>query len=76
MLKDQVKTVVYHSSRGYEVALSLTQIAKLEAAGVWPRDQYGNEACMVAVGEQYRWPTFTDEQVQRIVNGENATDIR
>ena len=59
-----MKTVItYQAPSGETIHLTPTQIARLEKAGVWPRNHRGEEFCTVSVGQHYGNSTWSDEEL-------------
>lgn len=58
-----MKVITYQSPNGGTIDLSRKQIAMLEAARVWPRNECGEEYCTVSYGLHFGVPTMSDEEV-------------
>jgi hypothetical protein len=63
----KTKVITYQSPSESKINLTPDQVAKLERAGVWPRDERGQEYCSVSHGLHTGSPDYDDEQLAKEV---------
>lgn len=59
--------VITYQSDSDSINLTPAQVAKLEKAGVWPKDRHGREYCQVSHGLHTGSPDYSDEQLAAAV---------
>jgi hypothetical protein len=62
-----IRIITWQSPSGRTVAITRRQEKTLRKAGFWPRDSHGDEFCSVSHGLHIGQPTWTDAQVEQII---------
>lgn len=60
------KVITYQTSRGNKISLTPEQVAKLEAAHVWPKDALGEDYSGIYMGLHYGSKSLTDDQIAQL----------
>ena len=60
----EMKVITYQAPNGETIDLSLAQVAMLERAQKWPRNNRGEEYCSVSHGLHEGEPTYSDAQLR------------
>ena len=68
--------VITYSSNNDSIDLTSSQIRALKKERVCPKDRYGMEYCLTSRESHHGRPTFTKKQIQMIIDGENAGDLK
>jgi len=61
----KTNVITYQSPNGVIIELTPDQIRELDSAGVWPRDDQGQEFCSVSHGLHEGDPTYSDAELSR-----------
>ena len=60
----EMKVITYQAPNGETIDLSQAQVAMLERAQKWPRNNRGEEYCSVSRGLHAGVPTYSDAQLR------------
>lgn len=70
------RVVTYSAPNSYStINLTPDQADRLTAARAWPRTATGVEYCQVSRGLHRGYPTFGEQEIERLIAGEHASDI-
>jgi hypothetical protein len=65
--RQMTKIITWQSPSGHAIAITRRQEKMMRKAGFWPRDSRGGEFCSVSHGLHIGQPTWTDAQVEKII---------
>ena len=64
-----MKVITYQAPNGSKIDVTDKQAKMMEAAGVWPKNNRGEDYCQVSQGLHAGEPTYNDEQIQSFCDG-------
>jgi hypothetical protein len=62
-----IKIITWQSPSGHAITITRRQEKMMRKAGLWFRDSHGDEFCSVSHGLHVGCPTWTDTQVEKII---------
>jgi hypothetical protein len=59
--------ITWQSPSGHDIDITIGQERELDAAGIWPRDDTGQEYCTVSHGLHNGEPSLTGDQIKELI---------